>query len=79
MFLFYRMSWLSDLAKGAEALLEKVDQTAATTLQKESEDGHASTVRSTVNYEEKKQETSIGAIPKRYSSFTSEPKPASGK
>ena len=72
------MSWLSDLAKGAEALLEKVDQTAANTLQKEIEDGHASTVRATASYEEKNQETSHGSIPKHYSSFTSEAKAASG-
>ena len=29
------MSWLSDLAKGAEALLEKVDQSTASALQNE--------------------------------------------
>ena len=32
---FFIMSWLSDLAKGAEALLEKVDQSTASALQKD--------------------------------------------
>ena len=31
--IIFRMSWLSDLAKGAEALLEKVDQSTASALQ----------------------------------------------
>ena len=31
------MSWFSDLAKGAEALLEKVDQSTASALQKDTE------------------------------------------
>eukprot|EP00112_Aurelia_sp_Birch-Aquarium-sp1_P007069 Seg1772.1 transcript_id=Seg1772.1/GoldUCD/mRNA.D3Y31 product="Golgin subfamily A member 5" protein_id=Seg1772.1/GoldUCD/D3Y31 len=66
------MSWLSDLAKGAEALLEKVDQTAASTLQNENEDGPASTGRTVANYEEKEKETATGAIPKRYPSSASE-------
>ncbi len=30
------MSWLSGIAKGAEALLDKVDQTAASALQNDS-------------------------------------------
>lgn len=36
------MSWFSDLAKGAEALLEKVDQSTASALQKEKDASNAS-------------------------------------
>ncbi|XP_065067358.1 golgin subfamily A member 5-like [Rhopilema esculentum] len=49
------MSWFSDLAKGAEALLEKVDQQTASALQKEQERAVPS-VPTTISLESTKDE-----------------------
>ena len=51
------MSWFSDLAKGAEALLEKVDQQTASALQKEQEKAILS-VPTTISLENTKDENS---------------------